>query len=279
MPSIAYYDGKLLPISETRIPLTNRAIFFGDAIYDAAIGRNGRIFLEAEHVDRFFQSAKLSGLSVPYERAELFELLERAVAFSALSEYFVYFQLSAIAEHRTHARAGSGASLLITVTPYSLPPVDSIIHLITFPDKRYDYCNIKAVNLLPAVFASCAAEASGAGEAVLHRGDTVTECAHSNVFILKGGELITHPKSERILSGISRGHMLRLAERLDIPAVERTFTLSELFSADEILITSTSKLCQRATRINGKGAGGKDEATALRLIHAMRYEYFRATAT
>jgi D-alanine transaminase len=82
---------------------------------------------------------------------------------------------------------------------------------------------------------------AGAKEAIFYRSpDTVTECSHSNVSIIKEGILITHPANEYILNGITRQVILSLAKQLSIPFEERPFTLAELKAADEVFISSIS---------------------------------------
>lgn len=279
MPSIAYYNGNFLNLSDIKIPLSDRSVFFGDAIYDAAIGRCGKIYLEEAHIKRFFSSAELAGLTFAKSAAELSEILHTAVSLSEYAEYFVYLQLSANGNQRKHSRElNFGQNLLVTVTPFSIPSAEKQLSLILFPDKRYGYCNIKTTNLLPAVFASDKAALSGADEAVFVKDSKVTECAHSNIFILKDGKLITHPDGEHILSGISRNRLIGIAERLGIKTVLRPFSTDELFSCDEALVTSTTKLCLSANILDGSPIGGRDRKNAHRLISAMRYDYFRQTA-
>ena len=134
--------------------------------------------------------------------------------------------------------------------------------MITFEDRRFYYCDVKTLNLLPSVLASTEAEKRGCDEAVFHRGNIVTECAHSNVSILKDGVLITHPTDNLLLPGITRRHLLDACTVLGIPYEEREFTLEELSAADEIIVTSTTKLAKTAKTLNGISVGGKDEKNA-----------------
>ncbi len=125
------------------------------------------------------------------------------------------------------------------------------ISLITAEDTRFLHCNIKTLNLLPSVMASQKAEQMGAQETVFHRGDMVTECAHSNVSILKNGIFLSHPNDQYILRGISKTHMIEACYRLGIQVIERPFTLTELMEADEVLVTSSSNFCLHAKEIDG----------------------------
>ena len=278
MVSYSYYNGKFAPTEEISVPLGDRALYFGDGIYDAAIGRNGKIFLLDEHLDRLLGNAPKLSIPVSFSRAELADILLETVKRSGLDCYFVYFQLSRNGAKRNHiANTSYGANLLVTVTEQPLPTEGARLKLVTFEDKRFEYCHIKTLNLLPAVLASTYASESGCDEAVLHRGDIVTECAHSNVSILKGGRLITHPEDDHILPGITRRHLITACKKLGIPVIEIPFTISNMLSADEILVTSTTKLIAATDEINKIKVGGKDKANLERLSRLLIEEYYENT--
>lgn len=273
--SIAYYNGELSEIENVKISLSDRAIFFGDGIYDAAIGKGGKIYLEKEHIDRFFTNAERLNIPISMSKNELSNALKATVSANIFEQYFVYFQLSRVAAERTHAYPPSQKSnLLITVKKHELPPPEKQLKLITRPDNRYYLCDVKTLNLLPAVLASTEAEADGCDEAVFLRDGKVTECAHSNISIIKNGVLFTHPKSNLILPGITRERMLCLCRRMDIPFTERPFTKAELLDADEVLISSTTKLLLTASHIDGNCVGGGAKKLSENLISAMRMDFF-----
>lgn len=250
--SIAYYNGRISQINDVAVPLTDRAVFFGDGIYDAAMGRQGRIYLEREHLDRFIGNAKKLGIPLPFDRGGLRALFAELIERSGEDCFFLYFQLTRYSEARKHAcRERTRSNLLVTVTPLALPDPKRRLALVSYPDRRYGYCHIKTLNLLPGVLASSYAEGLGADEAVFMRGDTVTECAHSNISILKGGELITHPTDMQILPGITRAKLIQICREIGIPVREREFTRTELLRSDAALVTSSSKLCLMAKSMDG----------------------------
>ena len=267
MNSFAYYNGSFGRREEINIPLSDRAVFFGDGVYDAAIGKMGKIFLAEEHIDRLLRNAKRMKIDHRLTRTALSDILYDCVNKSGLDSFFLYFHITRNSARRIHSACSSdGANLLVTVDEFSLPEPEKKISLITAEDLRYYYCDVKTLNLLPAVIASTDAEERGAYETVFIRGNVVTECAHSNISILKGGVLKTHPATNLILPGITRRHLLLAAEALGIEYLEVPFTKSELFSADEVIVTSTSKLLLLADKIDGIPVGGKDwkRAGALR---------------
>ena len=154
---------------------------------------------------------------------------------------------------------------------------DVPIKLNTEEDTRFYHCNIKTLNLLPSVAAAQHAKRIGVQETVFHRGDIVTECAHSNVSILKDGVFYSHPNDEFILRGIAKTHMIQACYRLGITVMEKCFTLDDLRNADEIIVTSSSNFCLHACEVDGKPAGGKDPATLKAIQSEVLREYYAYT--
>lgn len=274
MGDIAYYNGCFSERDELRIPITDRSFFFGDAVYDMMIGEGGLIHQAEEHIERLFRSAALIGIRPSFTQDDLLNLAYLAVEKSRLGSYSVYAQISRCSKKRIHSYHSSGGeNLLITVEEHKLKKEVEYIKLITLEDLRYRYCNVKTVNLLPAVLASGKAEEAGCEEAIFYRGRTVTECAHSNVSIIKNGAIYTHPNSDVILPGITRKHLLATASLLGIPTYEIPFTVADLYSADEILISSTTKLLRFAKEIDGIKVGGRCSSLAALLYGGLLDEY------
>ncbi|MFT3983250.1 MAG: aminotransferase class IV [Lachnospiraceae bacterium] len=266
MENLGYYNGKFGLIEEMTIPMNDRVHFFGDGIYDATFSANHVIYLIEEHIDRFFNSAGLIRISIPYTKAEVKAILEEMVAKVEAEELFVYWQITRGTAPRNHAFPDVEPNLWITVTPFELRDLKERMALTTMEDTRFLHCNIKTLNLLPSVMASQKAAEEGCQETVLHRGNIVTECAHSNVSILKGGILQTHPNDHFILPGIAKAHLIKACRELQIPVDETPFTMEELESADEIIVTSSSNFCSAAKTLEGRPVGGK----APKLIEAIQ---------
>ncbi len=270
MRGYAYYNGRFSKKEDVRIPLSDRVIYFADAVYDVAIGKGGRVYLGDLHIERLLSGAGALGYNHGYTHDFIAEIMSECIRRSGAESYSVYMQMSRNAPIRSHgASVCDGVNLLITAEPYELPLKNGEIKLISKEDKRYRYCNIKTVNLLPAVIASTEAEAAGCDETVLLRDGYVTECAHSNISILKDGTLYTHPLDEKILPGITRRELLSACRELGIKYREVPFSLSELLLADEVIVTSTTKLIRRALELDGIKLGGRDPATFLRLSEKM----------
>ncbi|MBP5289284.1 MAG: aminotransferase class IV [Clostridia bacterium] len=261
MKDLAYYNGKITPAAEMTVPAEDRAFYFGDGIYDVTTVHGGKCFALDDHAARFYGNAqKLHfdlGLSLEELKAlcrSLCDKLDRDVP-----EAVLYFQASRGTAPRSHVfPEGVKANLFFTLKPASLKPIGQEVAAITVEDRRFEFCDIKTLNLLPNCMAAEEAKQAGAYEAIFHRGETVTEGSHSGVSILKDGRFITPPLSRFILPSVSRKHYIELATALGIRVEERTFTVEEMRGADEIMIMSSTAPLNRCMKIDGTSVGGRD---------------------
>lgn len=260
MKNLGYYNGKYDEIEKMSIPMLDRVCWFGDGIYDATYAHNHKIFDMDAHLNRFYNSAKLLDIIMPIERPELEKLLKELVLKVDDGDQFVYMQVtrgSGLRGHNYSKDDQNKANLWVTLTPSPVADTYKPIDVITYEDKRFEYCNCKTLNLIPSCLAATAADRAGCAEAIFHRGDIVTECAHSNVSIFKDGKVITHPLDDKILPGTARLRLLAFAEKLGFGTEEREYTLDELMNADEVIVHSTGSFCIPVKTVDGKAVGGK----------------------
>ncbi|WP_346669960.1 aminotransferase class IV [uncultured Subdoligranulum sp.] len=278
MQAIAYYDGKIGAPEELMVPFNDRVHFFGDGVYDATVGANGKVYLLRDHLDRFYTSAKALDIHIPMEKAALGELLTDLLGKVDGTTHFVYWQVTRGINDRNHVYPeGMPGKLWVMIRPNHLNDPDVPIRLVTAPDTRFYHCNIKTLNLIPSVMAAQDAARRGVQETVFHRDGIVTECAHSNVSILKDGVFYSHPNDELILRGIAKTHMIQACYRLGITVMEKPYTLDDLRAADEIIVTSSSNFCLHACELDGAPAGGKDPGTLKAIQDAVLQEYYDYT--
>ncbi|KOF57486.1 cytochrome C550 [Clostridium sp. DMHC 10] len=279
MKNLGYYNGEFDLIENMKIPMNDRVCYFGDGVYDATYSRNHKIFALDEHIDRFYNSAGLLRIKIPYTKEQLKELLADMVTKVDSGEQFVYWQVTRGTGMRNHAFPPDEvkANLWIVLKPTNIKDMSHKLKLITLEDTRFLHCNIKTLNLLPSVNCSTKNRRGWMQEAVFHRGDRVTECAHSNVSIIKDGIFKTAPTDNLILPGIARAHIINMCKKFDIPVNETAFTLKELMDADEVIVTSSGQFCMAACEIDGKPVGGKAPELIKKLQAALLNEFLEAT--
>ena len=155
MKYVGYYNGEIGPLEEMKIPMLDRAVYFGDGCYDATTFANNNIFAADDHLDRFYNSCKL--LEIPFEmsREELRAELQKCIDANEIDHGMLYWQCSRGTTYRGHQfpPATVKPNLMIFTVPCDLIPFDKTFRLISMEDTRFLHCNIKTLNLIPSVIA------------------------------------------------------------------------------------------------------------------------------
>lgn len=260
MKSVGYYNGEIAPLEELRVPALDRAFYFGDGVYDVALIHNGKPVALDDHLDRFFSSCGLVDIEIGRSRGELTEILSSLPGYADpdIRDFTLYFQASRGIAPRSHPfPENAEPGFFAYITPRTFRDQSERISLITKEDIRFYMCNVKTICLMPNVLASEEAKRKGCCEAILHRGDVVTEGSHTAIALIKDGALVFPPLSNLILPSITRKQLIALCEENGIPVVLREIRLGELWTADEVLSMSTTSVILAAKEIDGKPVGGK----------------------
>ncbi|MBO5369604.1 MAG: aminotransferase class IV [Clostridia bacterium] len=289
MKNLGFYDGRYDLIENMNVPMTDRVCWFGDGVYDATATRNGVIYCLDDHIDRFYNSASMVQIEIPYTKDELKDLLKSLVAKVDTSntngETFLYWQITRGANiPRNHIfPENTKANLWVTVTPRKLADVYRRSKLISYEDIRFYMCHIKTLCLLPNVLASEAAKKAGAEECVMYRKEAdgienrVTEGAHTNVHCLKDNKLYTAPLDNLVLPGIARKNLIKVCRKLGVEVVEKPYSLEFLLGADEVMLSSSSNFCIVATHIDDKPVGGKSQELLKKIQDELLDDYITNT--
>lgn len=274
MKELAYYNGVVTPYDAASVPLSDRALFFGDAVYDVIVGRGQKVYQLEEHLERLFLNAERIGLVNHPSEADISDAVSSLLEGADADDFLLYVQLSGDGKRRGHCRDNSEVNLMISLTECKLPDTLGEIKAITLPDRRHGMCDVKTTNLLAAILSVEEAQRRGADIAIFHKGDTITECSYANISLLKDGKLITHPLDSDILPGITQLNLIRTAEKLGIPCLSKTFSKDEMYSADAVMITSTTKLIKLCTEIDGIPTLSPARDTVKQLFDSLRRELY-----
>lgn len=257
------------------INIEDRGYQFGDGIYEVIGVYDGKAFMLDEHMERLKRSAREVQLALPYSVGQLKNKLIDLVAINELDEGIIYMQVSrgsASREHYFPAADVSPITVAYTRAEERMSETENQgATAVLTEDIRWLRCDIKTLNLLPNVLAKQKAVENNAIEAILHRGDTVTEASASNVFIVRDGELFTHPANNYILNGITRKKVMQLCETLGIKVNEKTFTVDDMLQADEVFITATKLDVIPILKIDNHSIGKETPGeTTLKILQAFR---------
>lgn len=266
------FNHQLIDRSQAQVDIEDRGYQFGDGVYEVIRVYEGKTFCLPEHVERLQRSAREIGITLPYDEQRMEELLLQLLHANRIHNGTIYLQVSRGVAPRSHPFPKKSEAIVVAYTNEAERPYSSLnngIRAVITEDIRWLRCDIKSLNLLGSVLAKQYATENGCEEAILHRDGRVTEGSSTNVFRIKDGTLYTHPANNLILHGINRAVTLELAQELQIPVKEESFTTDALFQADEIFVTSTTMEISPVITVNGRKVGdGKPGKVTRQLQHA-----------
>ena len=253
--SVAYLNGTFLPLEDAQIPVMDRGFLFGDGVYEVIPVYAGKLFRIAHHLKRLKNSLDAVRIGNPLADDEWNTMLKELVSRNGGSDQAVYLQVTrGVAPTRDHAFPADTRPTLFAMSTPSAAAIDinsvTGVTAITLPDIRWKLCNIKAITLLPNVLLRQQAIDTGSAEAILIKNGYAIEGAASNLFIVKDGLLITPPNGPDLLPGITRDLIIELAANHAMPFRETGITEAELFNADEIWLTSSTREISPVTRLD-----------------------------
>ena len=278
MPRLAYVDRRVMPLAHAAVSVEDRGHQFADAVYEVCAVLNGRLFDWPQHRARLFANLAALGIAAPMSGAALDAQVRRLIAANRAHEALLYIQVSRGAGKRDHLFGPSLApTLTMTVRRFDFAGRAALqakgVAVASVRDLRWGRCDLKTVGLLANVLAKADARAAGAAEAWLVDDDgTVAEGASTNAWLVEGGGLVTPPLSPRLLPGIMRATVLRLAAQAQIATTERDFTLAEAQGANEAFLTSTTMPVVGVVALDGARIGGGAPGPVTRRLGALVWD-------
>lgn len=277
-----------MPIEEACIPVLDRGFIFGDGVYEVIPVYSNRGFRLPEHLSRLQHSLDGIHLPNPYTDEEWTKLINELVARNAGEDQYLYLHITRGVAKRDHAfpRPPVAPTVFMMSNPLTTPPAELLqsgVGAVTAQDNRWLRCDIKSIALLPNVLLRQMAVDAGCAETILIRDDEfMTEGAASNIFVVKNGTLLAPPKDHFMLPGITYDVVLEIAANNSIPYQVRKVAKEELFNADEILLTSSTKEVLAITHLDGqpvgKGKPGQMFEKLYRLYQDFKRDVMRKSA-
>jgi D-alanine transaminase len=275
-----YLNGEWMPIEQAKIPVLDRGFIFGDGVYEVIPSYSGHPFRLREHLARLQSS--LAGIRIdnPYSLDKWEQLAREMIARNTGEDQYVYLQVTRGVAPRDHAfPKGVKPTVFMMSNPLTTPPQelrDTGVNAVSVADNRWQRCDIKATSLLANCLLRQAAVDQGAAEAVLFRDGKLTEGSSSNIFAVKGSVILSPPKSNFILPGITYDVVIELARANKLPLEVRQVSEAEVRVADELWLTSSTKEVLAITTLDGKAVGsGKPGPVCARMYHL--YQDYKRT--
>jgi len=268
-----------MPIEEAKISVLDRGFIFGDGVYEVIPVYSRKAFRLAEHLRRLQYSLDGIKLANPHSDGEWTKLISELIVRNPGEDQYLYLHITRGVAKRDHAFPNPPVKPTVFMMSNPLPaPSAELLHsgvgAVTAQDNRWLRCDIKSIALLPNVLLRQMAVDAGCAETILIRdNEFMTEGAASNIFVVKNGKLLAPPKDNLMLPGITYDVILEIAAANGIPHEVRKIAVAEVFAADELLLTSSTKEVLAITHLDGKPVGtGKPGAMFARL-HKLYQEY------
>lgn len=264
MPAV-YLNGSFVDSTEARVSIEDRGFQFAHGVYEVVRVWNGLPFRLSTHLDRLHRSA--STLEIPLKAPDLPEVCAELIRRDGVRDGMIYLQVTAGAAPRTHTWEVLAPTVVAYARDLSHHARPETIRAITQPDDRWGRCDLKTTALLSSVLARQKAAREGCQEAIFVRDGVITEGAATNVFLVCGGTVFTHPSGNRILPGVTRSTLLEL----DRSIREEAVTLERARAAEEIFLVGTITEVAPVVQLDGRSVGaGRPGPVAQRMAAAYR---------
>ncbi|WP_206483029.1 aminotransferase class IV [Thalassotalea sp. G2M2-11] len=248
--SIVYLNGEFIPPEQAKISPMDRGFLFGDGIYEVIPSYDNKFVGFTPHIDRLLDGLAAIEINHPYDHAFFEEICHQLCEQNGGGDLGIYIHVSRGADTKRHHAFTQNIRPTLFAYAFEIPPAPCVddtkintYKVISAQDLRWQRCNIKSTSLLGNVMHYQRSHQAGFDETLLfNEKDELTEAASCNCFIVKDGVVITPKLDHQKLPGITRLLILDILDKYsDIPVEERVVTRDEVFAADEIWLTSSTK--------------------------------------
>lgn len=275
---VVYLNGAFMAAAEARVSVLDRGFLLGDGVYEVIPVYGRRAFRLPQHLQRLQYSLSQTRIPNPLNELQWQEVIEQLIAANVGEDQSLYLQITrGVAAKRDHAFPDPVHPTVFMMSTALQAPDPALLErgvaAVTRDDIRWQRCDIKAITLLANLLLRQEAIDEGAAEAIMVRHGEASEGAASNLFVVRGGVLITPPKGPQLLPGITRDLVLELAQQHGIPLQERPLQAAELPQADEIWLTSSTREILPVVHLDGRPVGGGRPGPVWQQMHAHYQDY------
>lgn len=268
-------NGQISEVKHAAIGINDLALMRGYGIFDFFRLANGVPLFLDDHLDRFYKASQQVRLKVPFSKDELKQHLNHLFDKNQMPISGVRLILTGgITENGYDPGV---PNLIITQEPITFPPTykyENGVKLITHEYLR-DLPDVKTINYMTGIYLQERVQRAGAYDVVYYHDNKVLELTRSNIFIVNKKQEVITPK-ENMLHGITRKSLIRVAKG-DVPIVERSFTLEELYNAEEAFLTGTTKKVLPITQMDdvtiGDGTVGEVTKQMMEIFKKCEEDY------
>jgi branched-chain amino acid aminotransferase len=272
---LIYVNGELLPRKSAKVSVFDSVVQGGDAVWEGIRVYEGGIFALQDHLERLQHSAKTMNFSQVPDNKQIREAIFKTLkANNMRNETHIRLTLTRgekITSGMNPLLNQQGCTLIV-LAEWKPPIYNSLkLKLVTSSIRRNSPQNLDSKihhnNLINNILAKIEANLCQADDAIMldHQG-FVSETNATNIFLARKGNLLT-PHTDSCLPGITRSKVIKIAEKLGIPVVERNISISEFYNADEVFTTGTMGELAEVVEIDGRSVSNSAESSLLDQIN------------
>ena len=254
-----FLNGEFMPMEEARVPVLDRGFIFGDGIYELVPVYSRTPFRLEGHLARMERSLSEVKIANPYSRAEWTKIIEQMIDRQSFDDQGVYWQITRGVAKRDHAFPKNVRPTVFMMSNPLVNPSKEVVEnggkAVSAQDFRWQRCDLKTISLIGNCMLRQLSAEEGAVETILFRDGKLTEASASNAYIVKNGVIATPPKDNLILPGITLDVVFDIVKRANLPMEVREIAEAEVFGADEVWVTSSSKEIVAIVDLDGKTIG------------------------
>ena len=259
-----WMNGKLVPFKNAKVHVLTHALHYSTSIFEGIrcydTPEGSAIFRLPEHVDRFFNSAKMYSMKMPYSNKKINDGIIKTVKANKLKQ--CYIRPLAYYGYGTMGLTPTNNKVDVSISCWEWKMGESkagkysgakckISKWIRIDSKSQPMQAKSAANYSNAALARMEALNAGYDEAImLNNKGHVAEGSAENIFIVKNGKITTPPLDADILDGITRDSAIKLLKSKKNKVVEKNLKINDLLKADEIFMTGTAAEVKSVTRVN-----------------------------
>ena len=259
-----WMNGKLVPFKNAKVHVLTHALHYSTSIFEGIrcydTPEGSAIFRLPEHVDRFFNSAKMYSMKMPYSNKKINDGIIKTVKASKLKQ--CYIRPLAYYGYGTMGLTPTNNKVDISISCWEWKMGESkagkfsgakckISKWIRIDSKSQPMQAKSAANYSNAALARMEALNAGYDEAImLNNKGHVAEGSAENIFVVKNGKITTPPLDADILDGITRDSAIKLLKSKKNKVMEKNLKINDLLKADEIFMTGTAAEVKSVTRVN-----------------------------
>ena len=279
---LVYIDGEYHPKSEAKVSVFDHGLLYGDGVFEGIRSYGGVVFKLKEHIDRLYRSARAIMLEIPLTQQEMTEAVLKTLRKNELGDAYIRLLVTrGVGDLGLDPRKCPRPSVIIITVPLlqlydeekRRRGMSMIVAWVRRDSVDATTHEIKSLNYMNSILAKIEATNAGADEAlILDQRGFISEATGENIFVARGGRLITPPASSGPLPGITAGVVKELAEKTGYSVTERGITVAELYAADEAFLTGTAAEIMPIREVNKRKIGtGKIGPVTEKLLK----EFFR----